>query len=252
MSSSIPRHGVREVGSPTAMSLVRLLPPTGRTKLWRRAFSAKMARLVVPPPKSMRATPSSFSSSVRTASPGGQALENDAVHLQAGPVGALENIIEGGDRPGDDVDLALQAHPVDAHRVLDAILAVDQKVLDQGVDDLPVRGDGHGAGRLDDPVHVRRGHLPVLDGDDALAVDHLGLAAADPGVNRADFAAGHGFGFFHGPADGPHGVFNIDHHPFAQAAGGGGASPGRRCPPAVPALRPPRRKSWWCRCPNQR
>ena len=49
----------------------------------------------------------------------------------------------------------------------------------------------------------------------------LGLAAADPGVNRANFAAGHGFGFFHGPADGFHGVFNIHHHPFAQSAAGG-------------------------------
>ncbi len=134
------------------------------------------------------------------------------------------NIIEGGDRPGDDVDLALQAHAVDAHRVLDAVLAVDQKVLDQGVDDLPVGGDGHGAGRLDDPVHVRRSHFPVLDGDDPLAVDHLGLAAAHPGINGADLAAGHGLRLFHGLADGPDGIFDVDHHTLAQAAGGGGAA----------------------------
>ena len=102
---------------------------------------------------------------------GRQALQGDAVYLQAGPVGALENIIEGGDGPGDDVHLALQAHPVDAHRVLDAVLAVDQKILYQGMDHLTVGGDGHGAGRLDDPFHIRRGHLPVLDGDDSLAVD---------------------------------------------------------------------------------
>ena len=102
--------------------------------------------------------------------PGGQALQDDAVHFQAGPVGAPENIIERRDGPGDDVDLALQAHPVDAHRVLDAVLAVYQEFLHQGMDDFPVRGDGHGAGGIDDPVHVRRGHLAVLDGDDALAV----------------------------------------------------------------------------------
>ena len=89
------------------------------------------------------------------------------------------------------------------------------------MDDFPVGGNGHGAGGIDDPVHVRRGHLAVLDGDDALAVDDLGLAAADPGVHRADFAAGHGFSFFHGAADGLDGVFNVYHHPFAQSATGG-------------------------------
>ncbi len=153
----------------------------------------------------------------------GQALQGDAVDLQAGPVGALENIIQGSGGAGDDVDLALQAHPVDAHRVLDAVLAVDQKFLHQGVDHLPVRGDGHGAGRVDDPFHVRRGHLPVLDGNDPLAVDHLGLAAPHAGINGTDFAAGHGFRFLHGLADGPDGVFNVDHHPFAEPAVGGGA-----------------------------
>ena len=146
------------------------------------------------------------------------------VDLQVGPITAFDDVIQGGDRTGDDVDLAFETHPVDAHRVLDAVLAVNQKILHQGVDHLPVGGNGHGAGRVDDPVHVRRGHFPILDGDDPLAVDHLGLAAADAGINRADFAVGHDLRLFHGLANGPHGILDVDHHPFAQAACGGGAA----------------------------
>src|SRR6266850_2411435 len=51
----------------TAMSLVTWSPAIGMTAVWRIAPLAKTARSVVPPPMSTRHTPSSFSSSVRTA-----------------------------------------------------------------------------------------------------------------------------------------------------------------------------------------
>src|SRR5579863_352368 len=51
----------------TAMSLVTWSPAMGITAVWRMAPLANTARSVVPPPMSTRHTPSSFSSSVRTA-----------------------------------------------------------------------------------------------------------------------------------------------------------------------------------------
>src|SRR5256884_1430219 len=51
----------------TAMSLVTWSPAIGITAVWRIAPLANTARSVVPPPMSTRHTPSSFSSSVRTA-----------------------------------------------------------------------------------------------------------------------------------------------------------------------------------------
>ena len=57
--------GVRR---PTAMSLVRWLPPSGITLVCWMAPPEKIARSVVPPPMSTSATPSSFSSSASTAS----------------------------------------------------------------------------------------------------------------------------------------------------------------------------------------
>ena len=56
------------VRSPTATSLVRWLPPSASTAVWRMAPLAKMAMSVVPPPTSTRQTPSSFSSSESVAS----------------------------------------------------------------------------------------------------------------------------------------------------------------------------------------
>src|SRR5215470_15459443 len=51
----------------TAMSFVTWSPAIGITAVWRMAPLANTARSVVPPPMSTRHTPSSFSSSVRTA-----------------------------------------------------------------------------------------------------------------------------------------------------------------------------------------
>ena len=54
--------------SPIATSLVTLLPPTGRTRVWNGEPSWNRARSIVPAPMSATATPSSFSVSFRTAS----------------------------------------------------------------------------------------------------------------------------------------------------------------------------------------
>ncbi len=65
LSSSALAVGVR---SPTATSLVRCEPPRAKTEVCLMLFWEKMAMSTVPPPKSRRATPSSFSSGVKTAS----------------------------------------------------------------------------------------------------------------------------------------------------------------------------------------
>ena len=52
---------------PSLMSEVITLPPNGTTAVWRMMPSWKIVMSVVPPPMSTRATPASFSSSLRTA-----------------------------------------------------------------------------------------------------------------------------------------------------------------------------------------
>ena len=106
---------------------------------------------------------------------------------------------------------ALQPDAMDAHRVSDAVLAVDQEILHQGVDDGPVRGDGHHQlGGVDDPIHFRGSNLPFLDHDNAVAVKALDMGAGHAGVHRADFTTRHGFGFLHGLPDGLDGAVDVD------------------------------------------
>ena len=54
--------------SPTAMSFEMWSPPSGKTPVYQTAPSRKSATSVVPPPRSMTRTPSSFSSSSMIAS----------------------------------------------------------------------------------------------------------------------------------------------------------------------------------------
>ena len=58
---------------------------------------------------------------------------------------------------GDDVDVDLELDAVHAQRVLDAVLLVDDELLGDDVEDLPVGGDGDGLGLVDDPADVLAG-----------------------------------------------------------------------------------------------
>ena len=55
---------------------------------------------------------------------------------------------------GDDVDLDLEPDPRHPHRVANAALLVHPVVAGQDVQDLAVARHRHGAGRVQDPLHV--------------------------------------------------------------------------------------------------
>ena len=63
---------------------------------------------------------------------------------------------------------------------------VHDEFLGQGVQHLAVHGDGDGAGRFDDAVHVALRDLAALDADDAVGVEALDVAAGDARVDGAD------------------------------------------------------------------
>jgi hypothetical protein len=90
---------------------------------------------------STSATPSSFSSSSRTAWAEARGLEDDVGDLQAAAVGALDDVLGAGDRGRDDVDLGLEADPGHAERIADAVLVVDHVLLWQDVEHLAVHRD---------------------------------------------------------------------------------------------------------------
>ena len=119
--------------------------------------------------------------------------------------------------------LGLQTDAAHAERFADAVLLVDDEFLGQDMDDFAVHGDGDGLGGVDDAAHVLLGDFAVLDGDHALGVEALDVAAGDTGIDRLDLAAGHQLGLFDGLADGGDRALDVDDDPFAQAAGRAGA-----------------------------
>ena len=87
------------------------------------------------------------------------------------------------------------------------------------MDDLAVRGNGHGSGGLEDAVHVAGRDLVALHGDDAVAVDAHDVAAGNADVDGAYVATRHLPCGLDGLADGPHGVLDVDDHALAQSFG---------------------------------
>ena len=148
------------VRSPTAMSLVRWLPPSASTAVWLMAPFVKMAMSVVPPPMSTRQTPSSFSSSDRVASERASGCSTMSATLRPVRCAHLTMFCAEETAPGHDERLGLQADAAHAHRLLDAVLVVDDELLRQDVDDLAVERDGHGLGLRRSPGRRRTAGPP--------------------------------------------------------------------------------------------
>src|SRR5471030_2253551 len=106
------------------MSLVIWSPAMGITAVWRIAPSENTATSVVPPPISIRTTPSSFSSGVSTASADaiGCRIRSDTSSPAAH---ALDDVLHRRHRAGDDMDLDLEPDAAHADRFAHVLLAVD-------------------------------------------------------------------------------------------------------------------------------
>src|SRR5262245_31547856 len=155
----------------------------------------------------------------------GQRLYYDVVDGEAGPVDRADHVVNRADGAGHDVDLDFQAGPGHAHGIPNAVLVIHHEGLGQDVNDLPVLGQGDGPGRLHGPLHVGRTHLALLarHGHGAAAVDSADVAARDAGVNTGHLDPCHLLGLGDRLADGFYGGVDVDHNPFAQAAGWRGA-----------------------------
>src|SRR5262249_24924141 len=130
------------------------------------------------------------------------------------------DVVDRGDRAGDDVDFDLEAHARHAHRLANPILLVDDERLGQQVDDLAGLRQGDGPRCVDGALDVHRPDFAVLvaDRDDTSAVDASDVAARDTRVHARDLGPGHLLGLTHGLADGFHGRVDVHDDTLAQAA----------------------------------
>jgi hypothetical protein len=121
-------------------------------------------------------------------------------------------------RAGHHVNLRLEPHARHADGFANTLLAVDQELLRQDMQDFLVRRYRYRSCRIDHAIHVARTDFRVTNRDDAVRVETAHMAAGDARVDRMDVASRHEFGFFHGALDRVHGRLDIHDHPFFQSA----------------------------------
>ena len=204
---------------PIATSLVTLLPPTGRTRVWNGEPSWKRARSIVPAPMSATATPEVLLGLVEDGLGGGQRVDDELVDLHAGRGHALGQVLDRGGRGRDDVGLDLEAQRAHPERVLDALLAIDREAAPLDVEHLAVGRDGDRARDLDGPVDVLAADLAMMTGHGHLArrVEALDVLAADAHEGAVDLPAGQALRLLDGVGDRPDGLVDVDDDALLEA-----------------------------------
>ena len=151
----------------------------------------------------------------------GQGFQSDVRHFHFAAVAGTHDILRRGHGPGHDVHLHFQTHARHAQRIGNAALIVHNIFLRQNVDHFAVGGNIDGPGRIQRPVNIALRHFAAADGNDAVAVDAVDMAAGNAHVDGVNLAAGHEFGSLNGRTDGTHRLLNVDHYPLAHARADG-------------------------------
>ena len=143
-------------------------------------------------------------------------FQDDIRHVQIPPVARLDDVLGAGHGSRDDMHPRLQTDPAHPQRLANPVLVINDELLGENVNYLAIHGDGDGLGGVNDPFHVLRGNLAVLDGDDPLGVEPLDVSPRDSGVDRLDLAPRHELRLFHRLSDGGNRALDIDHYPLAE------------------------------------
>ena len=147
---------------PIATSLVTLLPPTGRTRVWNGEPSWNSARSIVPGADVGDRDAELLLGLGQDRLGRGQRVDDQLVDLDAGRGDALGQVLDRGRGRRDDVGLDLEPQGAHPERVLDALLAVDREAAPLDVEDLAVGRDRDRPGDLDRAVDVLAGDLAVV------------------------------------------------------------------------------------------
>ena len=144
---------------------------------------------------------------------------------------ALDDVLHRRHRAGHQVHLDVEAPGVHADRLLHPVLAIDDELLHQRMQDLVVGRDRRGVGRLDGALDIDLVDLLVAHHGHAHRILALDVAAGDAGVDLAHLAAGHHLDLGDRPRDRIHRGLDVDHHAALEAAGFLGADPEHAQPP---------------------
>src|SRR2546427_3866690 len=101
------------------------------------------------------------------------------------------------------MDIDLDAGPIQPHWIDDAVLAVDDKVLPDQMDDSIFGRQINGLGVLDRVLNIFFHDLPIMgnNGMTATIVETTDVAASHPKINTSNFHVRHLFSFDDGIAN---------------------------------------------------
>jgi hypothetical protein len=85
---------------------------------------------------------------------GGQRLQYQIDHFETTAMHALDDVLHCRDCASDQVHLDFKPARIHADRFLDAILAIDDELLHQRVQNLVIGRDRRGVGRLDGTLDI--------------------------------------------------------------------------------------------------
>ena len=118
-----------------------------------------------------------------------------------------------------------QPKTVHAHRLADAILAVNREAALDDMNDLAVVGDGDRLCGIQRPIDVFLVDHAARNADDPVTVDRRNLRASQADQRTVDFETRSAFRFFNGSADAFRGCTHVGCHAFADPLGRLNANP---------------------------
>jgi hypothetical protein len=160
-----------------------------------------------------------------------QRLQHQVDHFEAAAMHALDDVLHRSDGARHQVHLDVEPLGIHADRFLDAVLAVDDELLHQRVQNLVIGRNRCRVGRLDGALDVELGDFLLAHHGHARGILALDVAAGDAGIHLAHLAAGHHFDLGDRARNRIHGGFDIDHHAALEAARFLGAQPEYAQPP---------------------
>src|SRR5215471_7256759 len=135
------------------------------------------------------------------------------------PVHGSYNVLGGGSRTGNNVDVRLKARADHSEWITDAMLIVDSEFLRKNMNDLAVGGESNGSCRFDHAPHVLTVDLACTSRYRSYpaAIETLDVRARQANIYVLHFAVRHRLCFGDTFLDRLNGRFNIDDRALFQA-----------------------------------
>jgi hypothetical protein len=150
----------------------------------------------------------------------GEAAEDDVFDFELQAFDGADGILQAIEISVHDVDIDFDARAEHADGIVNAVLAVDEKMLANEMHDAIFGGEINRFGVADGVLHIFFHDLAIVAGDGmkAAIVEAAHVAAGDAEIDAADFGVGGLFGFDDGVANVFGGGGGVDDFAFAHAA----------------------------------